>query len=103
MFNGKITGNGRVFRNEIEAQVGKFFTYTIGFGSKRPDGGYDNASIDVRFKKDAEPTTWTVTNNAAYCEIEIVDAFLTFRQYENGGRKYTRWVVQVMEWKPKEK
>ena len=102
MFSGQITGTGRVFRNERKNEDGTiFFTYSIGFGSKRKDGGYDNASMDVRFMKDDLPTTWITSPSATYAEIEIEDAFLTFRQYENNGKKYTRWLCQVMKWSNK--
>lgn len=99
MFSGEITGSGRVFRNERETAEGKkFFTYTIGFGSKKQDGTYNNASMDVRFMKDDVPQTWIQSPNATYAEIEIEHAFLTFRQYENNGHKITRWLVQVVKW-----
>lgn len=100
MFSGEITGTGRVFRNERKNASGEVFhTYSIGFGSKKKDGTYDNASMDVRFMKDDVPTTWISTQTATYAEIEITHGFLTFRQYDtNDGRKMTRWLVQVIEW-----
>lgn len=102
MFSGTITGTGRVFRNERKNSDGSsFYTYSIGFGSKRRDGGYDNASMDVRFLKDDMPQTWITTPDSCYAEIEIEDAFLTFRQYEKNGSKFTRWLCQVMKWSNK--
>lgn len=103
MFSGTISGSGRVFRNERQTADGnKFYTYSIGFGSKRRDGGYDNASMDVRFTKDGAPTAWNVNESSGvtYANIEIPEdgAFLTFRQYDQNGHKITRWLVQIIEW-----
>lgn len=99
MFSGQITGTGRVFRNERKAANGEsFYTYSIGFGSKRKDGGYDNAAMDVRFMRDDLPQTWITTPDSTYAEIEIEDGFLTFRQYEKDGKKFTRWLCQIIKW-----
>jgi len=87
MLNTNITGETMIFRDD----KGKFPRYQTSIGKKLPDGTYDNAYIELKFKKGVELENKT--------KINITNGFLTFYQYTPKDSKYkvTVWQLFVLD------
>ena len=85
MIRTEITGETKVWRNDDKG----FAQYTTSIGKKNQEGNYDNAYIEVKFKKGVNIENGTVIN--------IAKGFLTFRQYEKDNKKFTVWQIMVLD------
>ena len=85
MIRTEITGETKVWRNDDKG----FAQYTTSIGKKNQEGNYDNAYIEVKFKKGVNIENGTVIN--------IVKGFLTFRQYEKDNKRFTIWQIMVLD------
>lgn len=63
---------------------GQYPRYSISFSKKDESGKYQNAYIEVRFKKGIEIANGT--------DIQINNAFPTFNVGKD-GKKYTSWMI----------
>ena len=103
-FGADFRGQARVFRQERKGPDGEFFTYSATISQKDGSGDYMNASLDLQFKKGDAPDYWERGKRADgtyyyYCDIEVMDGFLTFRKYrDKDGRSITRWICMVLKW-----
>lgn len=85
-----ISGETTIFRNAHEGRDGTWYTYSTGVSSKRQDGTYANAYLDVRFRKGV-----TVEHKA---KINIKDGFLTVREFTgNGGDTQKKIELMVLD------
>ena len=86
MIKTEITGSTKIFRNDDKG----FANYVTSLGKQKADkSGYDNAYIEVKFKKGVEVENGTL--------IDIAKGFLSFRQYEVEGKKRTVWYIMVLD------
>ena len=85
MLKSNFTGEITVFADERKGY--KF--YSTSMGSKNVDDTWDNAYIGLKFKKDIE-----FENKE---KINIIDGFLTFKNWKSGDKKGTNWYIVVME------
>jgi len=86
-----MTGEAMIFRNEHESPNGKWYTYATTVSKKRDDGTYVNKSKPVKFRKGV------VLENKT--RIDILDSFLTVREYEADGRTQTIEELVVLDFK----
>ena len=69
--------------------------YRAGLSTKKQDGSYDNAYIDVRMPKG--------TNIENKTKINITKGFLSFYNYKDkDDKQHTIWYIVVMEYKTEE-
>ena len=85
MLNTNISGETMIFAQEKKGY--KF--YSTSLGSKNQDGTWDNAFLNVQFKKGVE-----IEDRA---KIDIKKGFLSFRNWESGEKKGTNWYIFVLE------
>ena len=81
----QFTGETMIFRNDDKG----FPIYKTSLGSKNSQGEWDNAYIDVKFKKGIE-----VQNKE---KIDIINGFLSFRKWGKDGKKFTTWELVVTD------
>lgn len=81
MIKSVFTGQAMVFAKEYEGRT----YYSTSIGQKNQDGNYENAYIDLKFKKGVE-----VPNKA---KIEIKNGWLKFRMKD----KKPVWEIFVSE------
>lgn len=86
MLNAKFTGKTRIFRKDKDGKNGSYPTYSTTVSKKNMDGEYENAWLEVHFKRGVELQNKT--------DIVLKDAWLTFRQYENKNG-YTQSVFGI--------
>lgn len=82
MLKTNITGETMIFKNN-----NGFYSTTI--SKKKQDGSYDNAYINVGFKKDVDVENKTLIN--------IKNGWLTFDKYEKDGKTNTYLKIFVNE------
>ncbi len=82
----QVNGETTIFAKAHEGRDGTWYTYSTGVSSKRQDGSYTNAYLDVRFRKGV------VVENKT--KIDIKDGFLTVREFEVNGE--TRKKIELM-------
>lgn len=88
-----MNGKARIFVNEKQNRDGRtFYEYRTSL-SRKTDGGYENASIEVRFRKGDAPA---IMGNMG--EIYIRDGFLTFRKWQQDGRPRTAFYIMIMDY-----
>ena len=85
----QVSGETIIFRNEHDGKDGKWYTYATGVSSKRQDGTYANAYLDVRFRKGV------VVEHKA--KIDIKNAFLTVREFVAGDDIKKKIELMVLE------
>ena len=86
----RVSGETVIFRNAHESRDGTWYTYATGVSSKRQDGTYANAYLDVRFRKGV------VVEHKA--KIDIKDGFLTVREFKaNGGDMQKKIELMVLD------
>lgn len=81
--------NAMIFVNEVEGKK----HYKTGISTKKQDGSYENAYIDVKMPKD--------TNLQNQTKINITKGFLTFYNYYDMKTKKpykTVWYIVVLEY-----
>ena len=89
-----VKGKAKVFRNERQGRNGTYVNYATSLSRKNKDGGWENASIEVRFRRGYEPV-FRDTN----VDIEITDGFLTFRKYKSqDDKEHALFYIMVMEY-----
>ena len=95
--NVNFTGRARVFKNERETRSGGTFTsYSTSISRKNLDGEWENAPLEVKFKRDGLPTFGEYQN---YVAIIIDNAFLTFRRYVDANeKKHTAFYIMILDW-----
>lgn len=81
----QFTGETMIFRNDDKG----FPIYKTSLGSKNAQGEWDNAYIDVKFKKGVE-----VGNKQ---KINIINGFLSFRKWGKDGKNFTTWEIVVTD------
>lgn len=92
--NIEASGKAKVFRNEHDGYNGTWYSYTASISRKDRDGEWENCSIELRFRRNNEPT---FQDNKA--DIIIDKGFLTFRNYtDKEGNKRKPLYVMVMDW-----
>ena len=87
----RISGETVIFRNAHEGKDGTWYTYATGVSSKRQDGTYANAYMDVRFRKGV------VVENKT--KIDITDAFFTVREYAVNGETKKKIELMILDFK----
>lgn len=86
----RVNGETIIFRNAHDGKDGTWYTYSTGVSSKRQDGTYVNAYLDVRFRKGV-----TVEHKA---KINIKDGFITVREFTvNGGDTQKKIELMVLD------
>lgn len=90
MINTKVTGTGRVYKNEGQNGSSYFVT---SIGQKNMDGTYSNGRVYVRFKKGTEPDIAV----GQFAEIEFVNAWWKFVKDEE-AKKIKSWYIFVSEY-----
>ena len=85
MLKTNLTGTTMVFRNDDKG----FAIYTTTLGNKNKDGDWENASIELKFKKGIE-----LENRA---KINVLNGFLTFRTYIKDEKKKYVLYLFIME------
>lgn len=84
MINTSVTGETMIFRND------KGF-YSTSLSKKKQDGTYDNAYINVYFKKGTDIPNKT--------KIDIKHGFLTFDKYQkNDEKQYVDWRIFILDY-----
>lgn len=86
-----VTGEQMIFRQDKQGKDGPFATYSTAISKKMPDGSWKSDYYDVIFVKDVKNT---VLENKT--KINITDAFLSFRVYQD--KPYKEIVVQGFEY-----
>ena len=85
------SNNTMIFTKEENGKV----HYRAGLSSKKQDGNYDSAYIDVRMPKD------TVLENKT--KISITKGFLSFYNYTGkDDKQHTIWYIVVLEYTTQE-
>lgn len=91
MIRTEITGETKIFAHKRTGQSGDYYAYTASIGKKKQNSDeWDNAWINVRFKKDEAPQDRET--------IDIKRGWLSFDQYEKDGKTQTAWYIFVLEW-----
>lgn len=89
MLRNNFTGETMIFRNDKG-----FYSTTISNTKKNQDGttSYDNAYINVNFKKGVDIPNKT--------KINVTNGWLTFDKYDNKqtGKKETYWKIFINEY-----
>lgn len=85
----RISGETTIFRNAHEGRDGVWYTYATGVSSKRQDGTYANAYLDVRFRKGV------IVENKT--KIDIKDAFLTVREFVVNGETKKKIELMILD------
>lgn len=86
----RVNGETIIFRNAHDGKDGTWYTYATGVSSKRQDGTYANAYLDVRFRKGV------VVDHKV--KIDIKDGFLTVREFKaNGGDTQKKIELMVLD------
>lgn len=85
----RVSGDTTIFSNAHEGKDGTWYTYATGVSSKRQDGTYANAYLDVRFRKGV-----TVENKT---KITINDAFLTVREFTVNGVTQKKLELMILD------
>ena len=86
----QIRGKTTIFANAHESMNGTWYTYATGVSSKKQDGSYVNAYLDVRFRNGV------VVENKT--KIDIKDGFLTVKEYtKNGGETVKKLELMVLD------
>jgi hypothetical protein len=86
----QVSGETMIFRNAHEGRDGTWYTYATGVSSKKQDGTYANAYLDVRFRKGVIVEHKT--------KINITNGFLTVREFRaNGGDVQKRIELMVLD------
>ena len=89
-----VKGKAKVFRNKRQVRNGTYVNYATSLSRKNKDGAWENASIEVRFRRGDEPV-FRDTN----VDIEITDGFLTFRKYRSqDDKEHALFYIMVMEY-----
>ena len=89
-----VKGKAKIFRNERQGRNGTYVNYATSLSRKNKDGAWENASIEVRFRRGDEPV-FRDTN----VDIEIVDGFLTFRKYKSqDDKEHALFYIMVLEY-----
>ena len=87
----RISGETTIFRNAHDGKDGTWYTYATGVSSKRQDGTYANAYMDVRFRKGV------IVENKT--KIDINDAFFTVREYVVNGETKKKIELMILDFK----
>ena len=84
MLNISVTGETMIFRNEKG-----FYSTSISKSKKNPDGttGYDNAYINVEFRKGVEIPNMT--------KINITNGWVSFNKYQKDEKTNTYFKIFV--------
>lgn len=85
----QVSGETTIFRNAYEGKNKTWYTYATGVSSKRQDGTYANAYLDVRFRKGV------VVENKT--KIDIKNAFLTVREFVVNGETKKKIELMVLD------
>lgn len=85
----RVSGETVIFRNAHDGKDGTWYTYATGVSSKRQDGTYANAYLDVRFRKGV------VVDHKA--KIDIKDGFLTVREFTVNGQAQKKIELMVLD------
>ena len=89
----RISGETMIFRKDHESPNGVWYSYATGVSSKKQDGSYANAYMNVMFRKGV------VVDNKA--KINISDGFLTVREYvDKNGEQKKQIEIMVLEFTP---
>lgn len=93
MLKIELSGNCKVFRNEYPTKDGgSYVRYSTSLGKKLQDGNWDNAYINVQFKKGVE-----LPNQMN--DIEVYDGWLTFDKAEKNGKTQTYYKLFINDFK----
>ena len=85
----QVSGETTIFRNAHEGKDGTWYTYATGVSSKRQDGTYANAYLDVRFRKGV------VIENKT--KIDIKNSFFTVREFTVNGEPRKKIELMVLD------
>ena len=73
----RVSGDTTIFSNAHEGKDGTWYTYATGVSSKRQDGTYANAYLDVRFRKGVTVENKTkITTRGSIIKRPILDCLL---------------------------
>lgn len=86
--------NARIWRRDIQTKDGReFYKYTVGISSKKQDGSFTRAYLDIKFSKKAGAPS--KIENGAKCDFE---GFMTVESYtDKDGKEHSRPVIMVMK------
>lgn len=90
-----------VFVESKTTKDGSIKIFTTSIGAKDKDGNYINKRLEVSFAKDAlSKETLEKLVEGYYYQVELRDAFLTCRTYQNkDGVKVTQFIAKVLKCK----
>lgn len=91
MIKTSVTGEARIYAHKRTGASGDYYVYSASIGKKRQNSDeWDNAWINVRFKKDEAPQDRE--------DIQIKNGWLSFDHYEKDGKDHTAWYIFVLDW-----
>lgn len=86
----QISGKTMIFRKDHESRDGTWYSYSTTVSSKRQDGSYINAFMDVKFRKGV------VVENKS--KINVKDGFIAAREFTaNGGQTVQKPELVILE------
>lgn len=90
MISTSISGKAKIFRRDTQLNNGTIYpNYSTSIGKKKPDGSWENAYINLGFRRGTDIPNGT--------EIDIIHGFLTFDTTQKNGKTYVYWKLFVMD------
>lgn len=91
MINTQVSGRTKIFRRDTRLSDGTLYpNYSTSVGKKRQDGSWENAYINVGFRRGTDIPNGT--------EIDVINGFLTFDMAKKDGKTRIYWKIFVMDY-----